>query len=280
MPSFWDVVNHVLDEADVILEVLDARFPEETRNKEIENKVIRNNKKIIYVLNKSDLIREKFTDLNNDGIWDETRDTNDKYDEGKLRKALEKELADKETENKKFSQVTCELKQAYKDTIDFDKGEKQEQFDDIKQNKEQLERLFKQERDEQKDRTSYDRTKTEEGQIAQRAAQTRVKALDQAMSSYSMTQAVVTSLMSALGGPQVAISSGTLQAVNSFLRGNNMTPIEFSGIVTELTPVTCAARNWSRAGRTKASLPCMVSRSFTSRLSRTTGGASRRYWLR
>ena len=61
MPSFWEVVNEVIDEADVVLEILDARFPEETRNKEIENKLIRKHKKIIYILNKSDLLTEKFS---------------------------------------------------------------------------------------------------------------------------------------------------------------------------------------------------------------------------
>ncbi len=56
MPSFWDVVNQVIREADVILEVIDARFITETRNKEIEDKVKIRKKKIIYILNKSDLI--------------------------------------------------------------------------------------------------------------------------------------------------------------------------------------------------------------------------------
>lgn len=63
MVSFWRVVNHVLEEADVLLEVLDARFPEETRNKEVEYKIKIRNKKLIYILNKSDLIKEKFSDI-------------------------------------------------------------------------------------------------------------------------------------------------------------------------------------------------------------------------
>jgi len=41
------------------LEILDARFPEETRNIEIEEQIKRLNKKIIYVLNKSDLTKKK-----------------------------------------------------------------------------------------------------------------------------------------------------------------------------------------------------------------------------
>ena len=66
MVSFWKVVNDVIFEADVIIEVLDARFPEETRNREIEQKLLRLHKKIIYVLNKSDLLTIKFSDLKHD----------------------------------------------------------------------------------------------------------------------------------------------------------------------------------------------------------------------
>ncbi len=63
MGSFWKVVNSVIDEADVLLEVLDARFPEETRNKEIEYKIERKDKRLIYILNKADLLKEKFSDI-------------------------------------------------------------------------------------------------------------------------------------------------------------------------------------------------------------------------
>jgi len=41
----------------VILEVLDARFFEETRNLELEDEIKKQNKKIIYVLNKADLVK-------------------------------------------------------------------------------------------------------------------------------------------------------------------------------------------------------------------------------
>lgn len=54
--SFWVIVNKVLEKSDIILEVLDARLPEETRNMELEEKVRKSGKSIIYVLNKSDLI--------------------------------------------------------------------------------------------------------------------------------------------------------------------------------------------------------------------------------
>lgn len=69
MPSFWKHVNQVLREADLIIEVLDARFVDDTRNREIEDKVYRLNKKILYVLNKCDLadldkVKEETAKLN------------------------------------------------------------------------------------------------------------------------------------------------------------------------------------------------------------------------
>jgi ribosome biogenesis GTPase A len=59
MPSFWKHVNRVLEEAEIVIEVLDARLIEESRNFEIENKVTRLEKKIIYVINKCDLVNIK-----------------------------------------------------------------------------------------------------------------------------------------------------------------------------------------------------------------------------
>ncbi|ACX73242.1 GTP-binding protein HSR1-releated protein [Methanocaldococcus vulcanius M7] len=50
------IVNKIIDECDVILLVLDARDPEMTRNKELEKKIKSQGKKIIYVLNKADLV--------------------------------------------------------------------------------------------------------------------------------------------------------------------------------------------------------------------------------
>lgn len=68
MPTFWKHVNQVLREAEIIIEVLDARFIEETRNREIEYKVRSSGKKILYVMNKCDLVnieelKEKTKDL-------------------------------------------------------------------------------------------------------------------------------------------------------------------------------------------------------------------------
>lgn len=59
MPSFWRHVNQVLREADIIIEVLDARMIDETRNYEIEEKVNRSGKKLLYVLTKCDLVQKE-----------------------------------------------------------------------------------------------------------------------------------------------------------------------------------------------------------------------------
>ena len=57
MKNFWDIVNHVVKEADIILLVMDARFPEQTDNPELIDKA--GEKDIIYVLNKADLVNRE-----------------------------------------------------------------------------------------------------------------------------------------------------------------------------------------------------------------------------
>ncbi len=56
MANFWRHVNQVIQKSDLIIEVLDARMVEQTRNKEIEAKITRSGKKLLYVLNKCDLM--------------------------------------------------------------------------------------------------------------------------------------------------------------------------------------------------------------------------------
>ncbi|HLC53381.1 MAG TPA: GTPase [Candidatus Nanoarchaeia archaeon] len=50
------IVKEVIRISDVILEVLDARFIEETRNRELEALIREGNKVLIYVVNKADLV--------------------------------------------------------------------------------------------------------------------------------------------------------------------------------------------------------------------------------
>ena len=56
---FWRIVDRVIYESDIILEVVDARMPNITRNKKVENKIRGRRKFLILVINKSDLITRK-----------------------------------------------------------------------------------------------------------------------------------------------------------------------------------------------------------------------------
>ena len=58
MAQYWKIVNDVIRESDVLLEVLDARLVEESRNKEIEDKVRKAKKTLIHVINKCDLVEK------------------------------------------------------------------------------------------------------------------------------------------------------------------------------------------------------------------------------
>jgi hypothetical protein len=54
--GFLKRVHSVIENSDLILEVIDARFPDKTRNREIEEHIKRKRKDLILVLNKSDLV--------------------------------------------------------------------------------------------------------------------------------------------------------------------------------------------------------------------------------
>jgi len=56
MARFWQHVKNVLQQAEIIITVLDARMPEETRNREVEAKTNKLGKKLLFVLNKCDLV--------------------------------------------------------------------------------------------------------------------------------------------------------------------------------------------------------------------------------
>lgn len=56
--KYPSIAQSIIENSDIVLEVLDARFPTETRNEEFEEVVFGKGKKIIYVLNKSDLVRK------------------------------------------------------------------------------------------------------------------------------------------------------------------------------------------------------------------------------
>ena len=59
MVSYKAIVRDVIKNSDIILEVIDARFPDETRNHDVERNVTRAKKPFIIVLNKCDLVSKK-----------------------------------------------------------------------------------------------------------------------------------------------------------------------------------------------------------------------------
>ena len=54
--KYPDVMKDVVRISDIVLEILDARYIEETRNLEVEADVLAKGKKLIYILNKVDLV--------------------------------------------------------------------------------------------------------------------------------------------------------------------------------------------------------------------------------
>jgi len=60
--GFKERVLGVINSSDLILEILDARFPQETRNKALERIAEEKGKQIILVLNKSDLVGKEFAE--------------------------------------------------------------------------------------------------------------------------------------------------------------------------------------------------------------------------
>jgi ribosome biogenesis GTPase A len=66
---YWKVIENIIKDSDIILEILDARMPNISRNIELEELIEKKEKELIFILNKSDLIspkelRKKFQKLN------------------------------------------------------------------------------------------------------------------------------------------------------------------------------------------------------------------------
>ncbi|HLD04654.1 MAG TPA: GTPase [Candidatus Nanoarchaeia archaeon] len=60
--NYWRLINKVIEQADILLLLLDARFMEETQNAEVEVKVKESKKPLIYVITKCDLVDKKLMD--------------------------------------------------------------------------------------------------------------------------------------------------------------------------------------------------------------------------
>ena len=59
MSHFGWVVHKVIENSDIVLEILDARFIEETRNRDTEQKIKERGKILVHVINKCDYIDKK-----------------------------------------------------------------------------------------------------------------------------------------------------------------------------------------------------------------------------
>lgn len=57
--SFWALVDKVIESADVVLFVVDARMPEMSQNKNLTKAIVRHRKNIFLVFNKIDLLNPK-----------------------------------------------------------------------------------------------------------------------------------------------------------------------------------------------------------------------------
>jgi len=58
MKPYWQVIQNIIEDSNIVLEILDARMPELSRSEEIEQMAENSNKKLILILNKADLVSE------------------------------------------------------------------------------------------------------------------------------------------------------------------------------------------------------------------------------
>lgn len=59
MEPYWDLIRRIIIESDLVLEILDARLVELSRNEKVEELIEEIGKPVIFVVNKSDLVSRK-----------------------------------------------------------------------------------------------------------------------------------------------------------------------------------------------------------------------------
>ena len=57
--GFLTHINKLINESNIVIEIVDARRPNETRNLTLENQVTSKGKKLVIVMNKADLVEDK-----------------------------------------------------------------------------------------------------------------------------------------------------------------------------------------------------------------------------
>ncbi len=70
---YWDAVKKMIKESDVVLEVLDARLIEGSRNEELEKMIKDVGRPMIYVINKADLVSRQVLELGVDKLREKTK---------------------------------------------------------------------------------------------------------------------------------------------------------------------------------------------------------------
>lgn len=59
MEPYWDLIKRIINESDIVLEILDARLVELSRNEEVEKLIEEVGRPVIFVVNKRDLADSK-----------------------------------------------------------------------------------------------------------------------------------------------------------------------------------------------------------------------------
>jgi len=59
MEPYWDVIKRIIQESDLVLEILDARLVELSRNEQVEEIIKEVGRPMIFVINKSDLVSKE-----------------------------------------------------------------------------------------------------------------------------------------------------------------------------------------------------------------------------
>lgn len=90
--EYVELLESIINSSDIILEVLDVRFVDEMRNKQVEREIKEKGKKIIYVLNKSDLAKKETVQKNLEKLRPSIAvSCKDRKNSGKLRNFIKQE---------------------------------------------------------------------------------------------------------------------------------------------------------------------------------------------
>ena len=96
--GYRDLVRGIIHDADIVMEIIDSRFPQASRNIETEELVERSGKKLLVVINKSDMISKRNANQVKENIGKRCVFVSAKYRKGvaRLRIEVEKLCAGKE----------------------------------------------------------------------------------------------------------------------------------------------------------------------------------------